>query len=47
MEKIRVYPDICFHPEVICEALDVLTSFIFDEYPAACYDWDKGHTYST
>ena len=28
MEKQKVYPDTCFPPEVICEALEILTSFI-------------------
>jgi hypothetical protein len=31
MEKTKVYPDTCFPPEVVCEAVDVLTSFIEEE----------------
>ena len=31
MEKQKVYPDTCFPPEVVCEAVDVLTSFIEEE----------------
>ena len=34
MEKQKVYPDICFPPEVICEALEVLTSFIGEKNQA-------------
>jgi len=33
MQKSKIYPNVCFQPEVACEALDVLTSFTGGEKP--------------